>query len=441
MEHKKIKFGETIKKYPILIGLILIAFVMALVLGIKLYERNNTIEATVVTETMGRPATVDGFTAGEDTVRYLISALSEGDLDKAMRAYPVDETVLWADQAKIIDRVGEFSYGSTPPSSAYAQYLPAASSEIAGQYAEDTVSFEENLEWENAEVQDVRLLLPDQQTSGQYQRRMLELSECWGAEVMCEMLVEIRCGKELYMFPVTVGKYGDYWKVFSLEASVSGSVQSGLSETDESEYESLTDPEAEDEVWEALGTEEEIQYTDNPEQQMLPPNYFLAGQVYGQSPEEVIAEFSKYIEKEDITSALCYGYPGHEELENDPASVIERQGDFAEEITEMYYGLLLEESTEESQTLEELGMTGEEIVGELNPENIPYMDLKKTVHLGENEYAAVYFYGGEYYMVGFTMQESENGWQIGSLISGQAGLEDGGARRISEAEYERLGVE
>lgn len=439
MEYKKIKIGKTIKKYPSIVGFILIALVMAQVLGIKLYERSNTIESTVVTEAMGRSASVAGLTAGEDIVRYLITALCEGDLDKAMRAYPIDETVLWANQAKIIDMQGKFSYGSTPPSSAYAQYVPAASSEITGRYAEDTVSFEKNLEWENVEVQDVRLLLPEQQTTGQYQRKMLELSECWGAEVMCELLAEIRCGGELYMFPVTVGKYGEYWKVFSLEASVSGSVQSGLEKTDETEYENLTDPKLEDEVWEILGIGEEIQYTDNPDQQMLPPNYFLAGQAYGQSPEEVIAEFSKYIEKEDITSALCYGYLGHEELESNLASVITRQGEFAEQIIKMYYGLILEGRTEEYQTLEELGVTGEELVGELNPEYIPYMDLKKVVQLGENEYAAAYYYGREYYMVGFTVRESEKGWQIDSIASGLAGLENGGVRKITEAEYERMG--
>ena len=48
-----------------------------------------------------------------------------------------------------------------------------------------------------------------------------------------------------------------------------------------------------------------------------------------------------------------------------------RQKEFAEQIMEMYYGLLFEQKTDDPESLEELGMTGEEIVGELNPENIP----------------------------------------------------------------------
>ena len=441
MRQKKIEIGKMIKKYPILAGFALIVLVMCLVLVIKMYEKRSAIEPTVVTEAMARPATVDGFTAGEDTVRYLISAVREDDLDKAMRAFPVDEMVLGADSAKIIDMEEQFSSEFNPPSSIFGQYVPAASSEIAGQYAAEMASLENALEWEKAEILDVRILLPEEQMTGQYQREMLELSECWGADVMCEMLAEIRCGEELYMFPVTVAKYGESWKVFRLEAAVSGNVQSGLAGTDEEIYESLTDPEVEEEVWETLGEEEELQYTDDPEQQMLPPNYFLAGQAYSQSPEDVITQFSKYIEKEDITSALCFGYLGHEQLESDQVSVMNRQKEFAKQIVEMYCGLLFEEKTRDPQPLEDLGMTGEEIVGKLNPENIPYMDLKKIIHLGENEYAAVYVYGREYYLTGFTMCENENGWQIKSLTSALAGLEDGGVRKITESEYERLEVE
>ena len=239
MSKKKIKITEIIKKYPIIVGCVLIIIVMGLVLEIKLDERKSAIEATVVTQDMGRGATIDGFATGKDTVRYLISALREGDLDKALRAFPIDETILRSNTAKIIDIEKQFSSEFCPPSATYAQYVPAASSEIAGQYAEEISSLLAETNWGDTELIDVRILLPEQQLTGQYQRKMLELSECQGADVMCEMVAGVTDGKNLYMLPLTVAKYGESWKVFRMEAVISESVENGLIEADKKTYESL----------------------------------------------------------------------------------------------------------------------------------------------------------------------------------------------------------
>ena len=442
MKQNKIKVFDIIKKYPIVIGIAFVALTMALVLGIKINERWSAIEPTVVTEDMGRTATVEGFPAASDTIRYLISAIQENDLDKAMRAFPIDERVLGVNSAKIINMEAEFSSSICPPSGSYSQYVPASSSEIAGQYAEDITTLQEALDWAEAGVSDIRILMPEQQLVGRYQKEMQEQSECWSADAMCEMAVEITYGDQIYMMPVTVVKYGDIWKVFRFGASLLENTSDYLSETDSSIYESLTDPEMEEEVWESFESSDEEDevpvYTENPEQQLLPPNYFLASQVYSESPESAITEFSKYIEKEDITSALCYAYLEHEQLGSNPATVLVRQEKFARQIADMYYGILFDEKTEGVQTLESLGMTGEEIVAKINPVNIPYMDLKKIIHYGEDEYAAVYYYGREYYMVGFTMRESESGWQIEALEADSAGLHSGEVRKITEKEFEAL---
>lgn len=429
MKQKNTKIARLIKKYPVLIGIALVIFVMGFILFIKLYERWNVIDL-ITTENMERESSVDGFTAGSDTVRYLLSALQEGDLDKAIRAFPIDEMALGINVAKIIDTEVEKLNLSWLPSAEYAQYFPVTSSELAGEFAKVIASLSAEIDWHKTEILNVQLLSFDYQQTEQYQQATTDLRECWNAEEICEMAAEIRYEDKIYMMPVTLIKYNEKWKVLQINTVISDDIGEGLTEIDQNSYNSLTEAEA-----------EETLYTENPEQQMLPPNYFIAGQVFSDSPEKAIREFSRYLEKEDITSALSYMDLQYEQNDDNLEKILNCQKEAGEEIAKLYYGILLEGRTEGGKELDELDMAGSEIVERLNPQNIPYMNLQKIVDLGEDEYAVVYFYERKCFLVGFTMNESDEGWQIKSLTANSLGLEDGGAKLITVEEYERLGEE
>lgn len=443
------KIKEVIKKikhYPIVIGLFCVFLVMMLVLAIKLYDKSSTVDATIVTEDLSRPATSEGFQTGEDIIKYMISAIKENDLDKALRGFPIDERILGINSEKIINQEAAFSKSSNyPPSSTYGQYIPLASSEMTGNYAEMFEEVKNSVEWSQTEILDIRILRPKEQFTNEYKKTMSEQCENWGAEVMCEMVVELKNSDGVYILPVTIIRYYDSWKVFDFRASLFDNKTEIMWEINEDEFEDLTDPVSEEEVWRSFEEDsedtQEQKASESPETQLLPPNYFVVNQQYGDTPEDTIEKFSMYLEKEDTTAVLCYGYMEQENPDANLSDVLMKQQDFAEQVVSFYYGLLCEELSGEEKSLDELGMTGNEIVGELNPENIPYMDLVKIVSLNENEYLAVYFYGREYYVAGFTLHYTDQGWQIESISSAKGGLNPGEVKRISEEEYNKLGEE
>lgn len=435
---------EILKKYPVIWGILLIFIIMCVILAIKLDERHHSAEATVVTADMGREATTEGFSVGSDTVKYLMAAVKEKDLDKAMRAFPLDELVLCADCSKIIEMSEAFSYDTLPPSSLYSQYAPAAASELAGRYAEVYGELSDMFDWDTVEIAGVDLLLADRQKDDDFKIAASEYCDAVGSDALCELAVRIRADEGDYFLPVTVVRYESSWKVLGIESLLLENYDGGAVQTDDSAYESMTSKDT-DEIWESLNSSEnaaaEWEFAEKPEEQMLPPNYFVAGQAYADKPEEAIREFTIYLQKEDLTTALCYGDLKHENIETDISQALYAQKDFAGQITRVYYSMLFNKMEGDRQSLKSLGMTGTQIVDALSPVYIPYMDLIKTVSLGGNEYAAVYYYGREHYLIGFTMSETEEGWQISSLKSPKAGLPDGGVKKISEEEYNKLGEE
>ena len=92
----------------------------------------------------------------------------------------------------------------------------------------------------------------------------------------------------------------------------------------------------------------------------------------------------------------------------------------------------------ENVSLDELGMTGEEISSSLELSEIVYLDLNNVLKIKDDEYAAVYYFNGKHYMSGFTMKEYSQGWKIEELSCASMDLDKGQVKELTETEYNKI---
>ena len=111
----------------------------------------------------------------------------------------------------------------------------------------------------------------------------------------------------------------------------------------------------------------------------------------------------------------------------------------AEQIQTFYYYLMGNDfASTENVSLDELGMTGEEISKSLELSEIVYLDLNNVLKIKDDEYAAFYYFNGKHYMSGFTMKEYGQGWKIEELSSTSMDLDKGQVKELTETEYNKI---
>ena len=102
--------------------------------------------------------------------------------------------------------------------------------------------------------------------------------------------------------------------------------------------------------------------------------------------------------------------------------------DFAERLKYFYYSFLLDEDPEKSYSLEDLELTGQELLEQLSPQFFFYMEMREMVPLGDDQYRIYFKYESEYYSFIFEFSEYESGWQIKNISA---------AEKLTEQQYNK----
>ena len=442
------KICKKLKNYPELLGIVAVCILVGIIFLYKLEVRREYVDSGIVTEDMARESTVDGFEKPEESVRYMISALQKEDLDMGLRGFPIDEKILGINVGEELNSLGEFSTNITYMPSQWKEFVPVSSSEITKDYTEIFQSLEKQLAGREVTVEAVRALMPQKQMEAQYHRNSQRICEIWGADSRIEALAKLTIDGEDYALPVTLFQYDDFWKTDSFEASLSG--QSGIFSCDSEEYEELTDEKEEEALKEFLEDSDEEKSQEQteeeeeeilPEEALLPANYVLYNTVFSQTPEKTIENFVLSMQKNDLSSMMIYTdlYGEEDPLNQDLAEILIRQGEVAEQIQTFYYYLMGNDfASTENVSLDELGMTGEEISGSLELSEIVYLDLNNVLKIKDDEYAAFYYFNGKHYMSGFKMKEYGQGWKIEELSCDFMGLDKGQVKELTESEYNKI---
>lgn len=444
------KIWKKLKNYPELLGIVAVFILVGIIFLYKLEVRREYVDPGIVTEDMARESTVDGFEKPEESVRYMISALQKEDLDMGLRGFPIDEKILGIDVGEELDYLGEFSTNITYMPSQWKEFVPVSSSEITKDYTEIFQSLEEQFAGRDVTVEAVRALMPQKQMEAQYHRNSQQICEIWGADSRIEALAKLTIDGEDYALPVTLFRYDDFWKIDSFEASLLEEKEDGIFSCDEQTYGKLTDEKEEKKLKEFLEDkdkkttqsktkEEEKEVL--PEDALLPANYVLYNTVFSQTPEKAIENFILSMQKNDLSSMMIYTdlYGEEDPLNRDLAEILIRQGEVAEQIQTFYYYLMGNDfATTQNVSLDELGMTGEEISRSLELSEIVYLDLNNVLKIKEDEYAAFYYFNGKHYMSGFTMKEYGQGWKIEELSCAFMGLDKGQVKELTETEYNKI---
>lgn len=434
---------KLIKKYPVLLGLGAVFLLTLIIMGYKYQIARQYAEPTVVTKELSRESTIEGFEEPDGIVRYVFSALKKNDLDMGLRAFPIDEKMLNMDTGKILDSLGTFSTNNTYMSSQWKTYAPLSSVELTQDYTEEFLDIQKALEGKAFTVKDVLAVFPEQQLTSEYKKSMRENCEKWGADAGAEVFAEIEAEGKNYIVGITLLKYCNFWKIDSFSSSLLEETgYHGIIEVTEKEAKKLQNKQLEKRLWKDLESQDKKNSSEkkaiNPEDEMLVPNYFVLNSSYGKNPEDVIGKFVLSIQKHDITTLMTY-FEIYDELPENIEDVLIQQGLVGREVQSFYYYLLGNEFASLKEIkLENLGMTGSEIVKKSNPEEVFYLDLVGTCKINDNQYIGIYYFNGTHYISGFTLLESKQGWKIQSLACEDMGLEKGQVKEVSEKQYKTI---
>lgn len=398
------------------------------------WQNRLQIVSTVIPTELAREATIEKIYDPKDLVTYMIQAVETQDLDMALRGFPIDEQCLAVNTAKIVESANAF-YNSLAiaPSGWYSSYFPISSAELAGNLAESYEQFSQGIfEHGKLEIESIDYVRPDIQASSEYQQESSELCETWGAKNSTELCVLLTDGTKYYVTGMTVIRYDDYWKVFALNSKLIGiTEEKPCIPITKSEYDKLTvigkekalrkilegdDTKKQQKEW--TEKEREVKEVLESEDALLTPNYFVVNRNYGDTPEDLIEQFTLYLQRYDLTSMLNYGNgDAAENPEHITVEQLRAQKDFAIQIKNFYFNLLRGKSGTKKRTLEELGQSAENIVVDTNPDKTFYMDLMSVKEKDKDtgEYIVSYWYGGDAYKVEFFLKESESGWWIDAI--------------------------
>lgn len=246
--------------------------------------------------------------------------------------------------------------------------------------------------------------------------------------------------------------YGDSWKVLTLGSALTDTTaEAPMRKTTEEEFAALKGTMKEKNYKKQLQKKnldstlfEDTGLTDEDIEEMrLPANYFVLNPLREDTAESTIEAFVRSIQKVDMGRALAYCMDeSPEELEHTNVEVLQKQEEIAEMVKRFCYGFLGDDYNEEEASLQIIGKSGRKIVQELDPKYFMYFDLTESVLLQddgkEQQYAVLFWYAGETYVVGMTLEEGGGGWYIRSLSSEDLGTEPGEIRLVSEEKLKEL---
>lgn len=435
------KVKRIIKKYPVLIGYISIFILLAIIVCYWYYGRKTEITSTVIPEELAREYNIEMLKTPEDAAEYFAHALTNKDIDQIMRSFPIDELCLKENFAELVNEKQVFSAAEqAAPSKTYRDYFPLSSSETVGMYTDmylETVKKIDKIQ--GAEIKEILYLSPQTQMEAEYQLRMMEQCEIYGADLFCEMEILLETDKDIWSIPLTLVNYDGYWKVFRVGSSLQENAErkENIESVDYTVQKRL-DKELQKKLKDKGYGKTEKKSADEADYKkliesgkaLLPANYVVTNSIYEDTPERLIQAFVRYIQKKDLTALLTLGSTGNgeKELGHVTAESLKEQRNFAKEIKYFYYSFLLEEDAAKDLSLKQLGMTSQEVLNKLNPENFFYLELKEMVKKDKNVYAIYFRYEGEYYKFKFELVEYGQGWQIKHIEA---------EKKLTEKEYRK----
>lgn len=448
------KIGKFLKENPVVCGVAGSILVVGIMASYQFIESRTTVDPKYMTEELLRVETHTTVNDPKMVAACLTDALNDQDLDQALRTMAMDESILNISLANLINEAGEFYTDmEIAPSGSYETYNELAAAELAGEYTEGLETLMEQFaSAKNLQVKEICYVDPKKQLESERQSSSSKRMENWGGDCLTELMVRLEDGEEDYLLGLTMAHYKDSWKVFALGANLTDTTaEEPMRQTTEEEFVMLKGSMKESEYEKQLQKKnldsvlfEEIGWTEEDIDEMrLPANYFVLNPLKEDSAEATIEAFVRSIQKEDLARALAYCTDGsEEELKHTNAEVLEKQEQIAAMVKRFCYGFLENDYDEANASLQSIGKSGKKIVQELDPKYFMYFDLTKSVLIQddgeEQQYAVLFWYAGETYVVGMTLEEKDGGWFIRSLSSEALQTEPGEVRTVSEKEQKQL---
>lgn len=445
---KKVK--NIIKKFPVLIGVFSIAILLSLIVLYWFSQRRQEVVSTVIPEELAREATIEKLKDPELVVAYILAAAKQKDLDMALRAFPIDEVCLSLDSDKLTEVYDELTLKTMPaPSGLYEQYFPIASVEYTQMYADSFEKFMSALP-QDAKVKDISYLEPRQQMAAETLHFYTELNSAYGSKGICEMTALIEAEENTYATVFTLICYDDYWKLLSFKSESSLSdIDRNFQPISETKYKKATDnskqeqlkEEIEEKLFGEMSKDQKKEKEQNVEMArkqiesgnaLLTPNYFVTCPAYGKTPRDTLKRFTLYLQRGDITSAICFGntYGKERELEHTTLEALNQQTAFAEQIKNLWYTVLLNQELFNEAGYSKLDKDNDikQTLSMLSLEHEFYLSFDGLDETEEKDkFIAYYYYGEHCFEIEVSMIQAEQGWQIKSFDS---------MKKLSQEEYE-----
>lgn len=427
----KIQWNDYKKhSYIIGVGIFFLLFLLILgasIAGYKILASREQVVNDIQTAELQKESNVEGITDTENIVKYFFQAVENQDLDKALRGFPIDELGTKADVIKLLENQKTVSNDTMiAPAKQYADYFPLASAELTVYYTQMFEDFAE--EYQKAgggKVTAIEYAQASEQLKPSYEVKKQNICESTGAEAVCEMQVNLKNDEGNYISGITLAKYYGYWKVLKVTSGLTGTSEKAYflaseSSTEESSDKStinklekkLYDKNYKTEYKQREKNKKKIENLLDTEEVVLPANYRVSNNAYGENPRDLMERFIKDIEKGDVSTVMNY-YCTDVLQEGDSltAEKIQQQGAAAKNIQYFYY-TILNKGKELTGTLGEIGKTADQIVTQINPQNMFYLDLMKVVEWNQESCTGYFWLAKKIYAVDFKLKESENGWQI-----------------------------
>ena len=216
------KIIKIIKANPVIWGILGAICTVGLMAGYQYVQSRTSEDPKVLTVELERQGTIDSLNDPEQLVNYFFEAIRKKDLDMALRAIALDESIINISLSDVIQKEREFYTDlEIAPSGDFPAYNEISALELVGRYSMQIKDIWDQLgETSALNVKDIDFVKPENQITEQNKSKTQQIMECWGGDAVCEMMAFVECEKTEYLFGITLLHYGDYWKIFALESEL-----------------------------------------------------------------------------------------------------------------------------------------------------------------------------------------------------------------------------
>lgn len=422
------------KRHGYIIGVSVFFLFFLMILGgsvvvYKIMGSRECVVNDVQIAELQKDTVIEGITDTENIVRYFFQTVENQDLDAALRGFPIDELGTKADVIRIAENRGEFSKDIIAAAKNYEDYFPLASAELTTEYAQVFGDFVQAYgKTGGGKIISIEYAKAPEQLKPSYEVKKQRICEMTGAEAVCEMQINLKSDTGGYVAGVMLAKYYGYWKILKVTSGLAGTSEDAYFSTDvpgtEESPDTSTIVKLEKELYDENYKKEYKQREKNKKKikdllakgkVILPANYRISNNAYGETQGDLIEKFTRSVEKRDISTVMNYY---NTELLRDGDSLteekIQQQGEVAKNLQYFYY-TILNKGKIITGTLEEIGKTPDQIVAQVNPQNMFYLDLMKVVERNQESCTGYFWLANKIYAVDFRLTESENRWQINEI--------------------------